>query len=183
MNKLVILISLLVMGLFFGDAFALNAPAMQGGVPERHYIEVEFNPQTGQRQTASHGVVMEWDLEADSNETLGYTVHILDGDSEEAFAGAVPAWNDYSHNLDTLGRALIDGDVFLMQIYGEHDAVNCDGSITESQGVAGDAATAGVKDGDGFGFALDGHRTRDTTNRECDTSTCAQIFIRPGEAE
>ena len=147
MKKYVALFVLLAIGLFMGEAFALNAPQMQGGNPDNWYIEVEYNGTAA----AVHGDVLEWDVDSDTGETLGYTVNLVDGDDCENIAGAVPAWDDYSHNLRT---ALTDGDVFLMQIRGYHSAIATDGTATEGQSLEADAGMTGVKDGDGFGFAF-----------------------------
>ena len=150
MKKFVALFILLALGLFMGEAYALNAAAMQGGNPDNWYIEVEYNPGTS-TVVAVHGDVMEWDVDSDTGETLGYTVHLVDADDAEIVAGVVPAWDDTAHNLRT---ALTDGDVFLMQIRGYHSAISTDGTVTEGQSLQSDAGYTGVQDGDGFGFAF-----------------------------
>ena len=128
MNRWLIgVVLLLVIGLFMGEAYALNAAVSQGyGNPDNWYIQVEWN-NANVAARPTHGAVLEWELDSDTGETLGWTVHLVDADDCEYVAGVVPAYSDYAHNLDWTTRSstggLADGDVFLMQIRGYHAAI------------------------------------------------------------
>ena len=189
MKKFLILITLLAIGLFMGDAFALNAYQAQGvDQPDNWYIEVEYNDggATGGSRTAvqyaGHGDCLEWDLDANTGETLGYTVHRADADTAagvENMAGVVPAYNDYSHNLDNRGL-LTDGDRFLMQIRGYHAAVSCDGNVVEGQGIESEGATATAGtfgDGEGLGFAFKDDAADTTTEYTSTGNYYAPVWL------
>lgn len=184
MNKLVLLFCLLAIGLFIGDAFALNAPAMQGGNPDNWYIEVEYNQGalTGAAIRAGHGDLMEWDLDSDEGETLGYTVHKMDADTTggvENAAGFIPSNADTSHNLDSLNRAVRDGDVFLIQIRGYHSAVSCDGNVTAGQGIESKGGTSDgmAGDGEGLGFAFKDDADDSSTANTAEGQYFAPVWI------
>jgi len=153
MRKVLFLVFFLVMMLYIGEAYALNAASMQGGNPDNWYMEVKFNPTaTGFAMgRPCHGDVVEWDLDSDTGETLGVTVHLADSADAENVAGVVPSWDDTAHNLgDTV---LVDGDTFLIQIRGYHSGVAAATGVTEGQSIENDA-NAQVTDGDGLGFAF-----------------------------
>jgi len=181
MKKFLIVALLLAFGLFMGTCYALNAPAMQGGNPDRHYIEVEYNLING--IDAGHGTVLEWDLDSATGETLGYSVHACDADNCEYIAGVVPAYNDYSMNLDYLGRPLEDGDVFMMQIWGHHAAVQTDTSLAEGECIDSDAGTYGFKDGDGAGFAFKAYASDATTEYTARGQYYVPVFLRIGDED
>ena len=171
MKKLVVLVCLLAIGLFIGEVFALNAARMQGGNPDNWYIEVEYNQGalTGAAASVSHGDCLEWDLDSDTGETLGYTVHKCDAADAENVAGVVPGNSDSM----SFGKAIVDGDVFMMQIRGYHEAVACDGNVAAGQSLASEANGC-LGDGDGVGFAFEDDAA-DTTNSN--TGYSAEVWI------
>lgn len=146
-----VMIFSLLAGLFLAsNAFALNAPAMQGGNPDNWYIEVEWNDTV----TGEHGNGAEWDLASQSSETFGVTVKRCDTADAENFAGWIPSGDDVSH---AMREPVSDGDTLLIQIRGHHQDLPTDGNVVEGQSiepiVASGLGVAG--DGDGFGFAFE----------------------------
>ena len=122
MNKFVVLMCLLVMGLFIGDVFALNAPSMQGvNQPDNWYTEVQFQANTGARATydlnAEHGTVLEWTVNGDDDHVAGYTVHRADASNSEIVAGIIPTRSNPAFNRDREGL-VVDETIFMMQISG-----------------------------------------------------------------
>ena len=145
------LITLLIGLAISGTVFALNAPSVQGGGPDVWYSEVKYEAGTDSgAATAEHGNVLAWDTTAHD----GYTVIKINAADAENVAGVVPSGTDYSHNLDSLGRPLKDGDKFLMQIHGYAHDVPTDGNAAVGSAIGSEAAGS-VGDGDGMGVALE----------------------------
>lgn len=147
------LITLLIGLALNGVSYALNAASVQGGNPDNWYTEVKYEAGTDSGSlTAEHGNTLAWDTTAHD----GYTVIKINAADAENVAGVVPSGTDYSHNLDSLGRPLKDGDVFLMQIHGYHQNMPTDGNVVVNQGIGSEANWGNaVGDGDGMGVALE----------------------------
>ena len=177
--------SLLVGVFLVTNAYALNAAQMQGGNPDNWYTEVQLNTTAAGVGSGgpAHGQLVEWDVDSDTGETLGVTVHTVDAATSELVAGIVPAWDDTAHNLDGLGRVPVDGETFLIQIKGYHSGACTDGNVTESGGLTSTALGL-LGDGDGLGVGLKADAANDSTNLECGwdaSSTFAPVFFHFGD--
>jgi len=155
-----------------GVSYALNAPSVQGGNPDNWYSEVKYSSgSTSYGVSAEHGNVLVWDTTAHD----GYTVVKANAVDSELAAGVVPSGSDYAHNLDSLGRPLKDGDVFLMQIHGYHKNLPTDGNVVAGQGIGSEAnGGMAVGDGDGFGVALE----TDSADTGSPSGTSADCYIQ-----
>ena len=131
-----LILTLLVSGLFIGNSYALNAPAMQGGEPDKWYIEVQYQDPNSTVATAArdldHGTALQWTVSTDSGDDPGYTVRYAVTADTELTAGIVPTRSDTAHNLWHRGL-ITDGDVFMMQIYGYAENLCTDGNATIGQ--------------------------------------------------
>jgi hypothetical protein len=166
------LLTLLIVLATSGTVFALQAPTMQGGLPDRWYQEVQYESNaTEGYTTAEHGNVLQWDTTAHD----GYKVTKCNTADAENVAGIVPVDDDTAHNLDGLGRPLKDGDVFLMQIWGYVKDLPSDGNITAG-GAIGSEATMGnsTGDGDGMGVGLEA----DGADTSSPSGYSGDVFLR-----
>lgn len=165
------LITLLIGLALNGVSYALNAPSVQGGGPDVWYSEVKYEAGTDSgAATAEHGNVLAWDTTAHD----GYTVTKVNTADSEIVAGVVPSGTDYSHNLDSLGRPLKDGDVFLMQIHGYHKNLPTDGNVVAGQALGSEANWGNsTGDGDGMGVALE----TDGADTGSPSGTSADVFL------
>ena len=172
MNKLVVLFCLLAIGLFIGDAFALNASVMQGGEPDNWYTEVQYQSLGGAVLSLEHGTVLQWTIDGDTGHDAGYTVRKASETADDDLtAGIVPGKDDSAHNLDTRG-VLVDEDVFEMQIRGLATNIPTDGNVAAGTAI-GSETTGYVGSGTGLGVALE----TDNADSSSPSATSADIYL------
>lgn len=172
MNKLVTLLCLLAIGLFIGEAFALNASVMQGGNPDNWYTEVQYQSLNGAAFSLEHGTALIWTIDGDTGHVAGYTVRkSTESADDDLTAGIVPGKDDVAHNLDTRGP-IEDEDVFEMQIHGAATNIPTDGNVAAGTSI-GVETTGYVGAGTHLGVGLE----TDNADTDSPSGYSADVYI------